>query len=449
MRLAARRLLLVAISATIAGGVIATASTVLAGEPARSIANPAAPTKSLFGSALTWGDVDGDGVEDLVVSAPTWGVPPDEEERVYVYRGGRDLALTLKVPSAGYEALGINLAVVSDAGHEGGEIVVGAPLAGPNHEGRVYVYSGRTGRLLRTLVSPHTVGFGEFGTSLAIGAGANRRRWIAVGAPLEYFGAHSGRVYLFPVASDDPPTEIDPPSASSNEGFGAALASTPTAHDTSRLFIAAEFEQSAPFVGGVIYAYDASGLHRFAVNPESGLGRIFGASLATGALDEHGEPDLVVGSEGGREPQGRVFVFSGTGSLLATLDEPVPSPGRGFGRSIAVDRVDRRIAVGDPGQSSGGLALVGQVDFFSLDDPTHPQIVQSPTPTASSGFGWSVAFSQCGTTRLAVGAPWIEGGSGSVYVTARVGADFAKGGTSRREHRLDTDVAPQEQRERC
>jgi hypothetical protein len=398
----------------------------------RSLANPAAPSQSLFGSALTWGDTTGDGIEDLVVAAPTWGVAPNTDELVYVYKGGRSLALTLKVPSVGYDTVGINLAVVSDIGHEGGEILVGAPYAGPNHEGRVYVYSGRTGRLIRTLVSPHSVGSGNFGASLAVGTHSDGSRWIAVGAPLEYFGAHAGRVYLFAIGAGVPTTEIDPPPASSMEGFGFALASTPTTHSGSRLFIAAIFEQSVPYVGGVIYSYDASGLHRFAVNPESGLGRIFGASLATGALDKYGESVVVVGSEGGREPEGRAFVFSQSGSMIATLDEPVPSPGRGFGRSIAIDEKDGRIAVGDPGQPSGSVTLVGQVDLFSLGDPAHPQIVRSPISTASAGFGSSVAFSQCGTTRLAVGAPGTDAGSGSVFITTDIGAELGERGPTHR-----------------
>jgi hypothetical protein len=92
-----------------------------------------------------------------------------------------------------------------------GDILIGARSAyridgifGLQWEGAAYLYSGASGRLLRTMVSPHFGEYnggnpGDFGFSLAVMPDVNGDAVpeFVVGAPGENYGLTSGRVYVF------------------------------------------------------------------------------------------------------------------------------------------------------------------------------------------------------------------------------------------------------------
>ncbi len=137
------------------------------------LASPDGEPYGRFGSAVAGvGDLDGDGVPDLLVGA--WGespgTSPDVAGRAYALSGAdRSVLHTLASPneqeSGGF---GFSVAGVPDADGDGvGDLLVGAvgesPGPSPNNAGRVYLYSGATGALLRTLASPSEQAGSDFG----------------------------------------------------------------------------------------------------------------------------------------------------------------------------------------------------------------------------------------------------------------------------------------------
>jgi hypothetical protein len=124
------------------------------------IPNPAGNLSAHMGRSVTaLGDVNGDGLPELVVGAPGYDSGSEHPThptamnngRVFIYDGAtRDLIFTLRSPNeAGQEDHAFFGTSVADAGDIDGdgrpELVVGAPgellTAGPAPSGRVYVFS--------------------------------------------------------------------------------------------------------------------------------------------------------------------------------------------------------------------------------------------------------------------------------------------------------------------
>ena len=89
------------------------------------------------------GDTNADGIPDVIASSPMAGYA-----KIYSGRDGRVL-LTLKADDAAKDQFGEHVGGVGDVNHDGfTDVIVGAP---GHDEGRAYVYSGKDGRLLLTL----------------------------------------------------------------------------------------------------------------------------------------------------------------------------------------------------------------------------------------------------------------------------------------------------------
>lgn len=135
----------------------------------RSLHDPEGLTGLQFGySAVGIGDVNGDGVEDMAVGAPgPFGfVPlpcdptapacaPPEWGRVFVFSGATGALIRKIVPTSEYFAFGFSLAAFGDLNGDGvPDLAVGAPEFLNNRWGEVYAFSGATGGQLWVFREP-------------------------------------------------------------------------------------------------------------------------------------------------------------------------------------------------------------------------------------------------------------------------------------------------------
>ena len=143
--------------------------------------------------ARSLGDVDGDGVEDFVTSAPTWAGTGKDAGRVYVY-STKTGKLLWKVDGAAAEELGTGVELAGDTNKDGvPDVVAGAPGAGKS-----YVYSGKDGHVLQTLTAENKSD--TFGRHVTFAGDVDHDGYddVLVGAPTNAAGGKdAGRAYLY------------------------------------------------------------------------------------------------------------------------------------------------------------------------------------------------------------------------------------------------------------
>src|SRR2546428_94960 len=124
---------------------------------------------------------------------------------------------------------------------------------------------------------------------------------------------------------------------------------------------------------------------------------------------------VVVGAEnetvGGIVGAGHAYIFSTTGSLIATLASPNAQSNGRFGESVAVS--GNTVVVGAPQESVSGLTQAGHSYVFSITGSLNATLV-SPNPTNNGYFGFEVAING---SRVVVGAPF----EGHAYICSDAG----------------------------
>ncbi len=290
-----------------------------------SLFDPTAEEDGKMGTAVAGlDDVDGDGTPDLLVGAPGKDIGGEEDGianvgLAYVFSGktGQVIRILNHPAQGGTEAgaaFGTAVANAGDLDHDGvSDVLIGAP-----GEGRVFVFSGKTGTLLFNLASPVNDPLPSFGSSLAGGKDLNRDGIpdFVVGAPLQ--GNLQGAVYVYSGSNGTLLRRLRPGNGQRYARFGAA----------------------------VVLSDDVSGDRR--------------ADILVGA------PDQDVGNV---LHAGEVFVFDGArGKLLQSITSANPQVQAEFGSSVAAADFDHdKIAtpvVGAPHQDA------------NLDSVPHLQIGQ-------------------------------------------------------------------------
>ena len=282
--------------------------------------------------ARNLGDVDGDGVADVVTSAPTRG--PNSAGRVYVYstKAGK---LLWSVDGRAGDQLGLGVEGAGDTNKDGVPDVIASAPGG----GKAFVYSGRDGSVLLTLAAENASDL--FGRH-ASGAGDvdhDGHADVIVGAPGNSAnGAGAGRAYVF--SGKDGHTLLTLSGEHAQDAFGSAVTGRASA---TQFLLVVGAGSGGPHHTGRAYVYDAlTERAKFTIDADS-----TGAALAQmfvavpGDVDGDGTDDVFASdwANAARGPQtGRVVVHSGKdGRNLLTLTGETAGDGFGTSHSLAGD----------------------------------------------------------------------------------------------------------------
>ena len=291
------------------------------------------------------GDVGGDRVPDILTSAPG-----DGAGHVYVHSGRTGRLLHDLAGENPGDFFGSAVSSAGDVDRDGrADVLVGAELNADAglRSGRAYVFSGRTGKLIRELQVGDQGDL--FGSAVDSTEDVNRDRVPdhivgARGGGLVGPGNGPGRVYVFSGKTGELLFEIPAPPTGVDLGFFFVAGVGDVNRDRTPDIYAADFNDATngPSSGraGVYSGRDGTELLSWVGRAGDGLG----PGREAGDVNRDGRPDLAVGSyssSAGAPNAGKIEVFSGRdGSLLRSITSLTANEQLGFD-AVGIGDVDR------------------------------------------------------------------------------------------------------------
>ena len=274
------------------------------------------------------GDANGDGIPDVAASGPSGsGV-------AYIYSGKDGQILQSFKSVRSDELFGNHISGIGDIDGDGrADVIIGAPgkEGESTNVGHAYIYSGKDGRLLATL-SGERLG-DAFGSTVA-GFSHGKEHYLVVGAP-RAGPEHLGRAYVYGDYAGQPKFVID--ADATGNALGAMFVSVMgnTAGDAPNIFVSDWTNAAKGPSTGRIYLHSGGTGGRLLTLTGEAAGDGFGTSKSTaGDVDGDGIEDLIIGAWQYGEvavSAGRAYLYSGAdGHLVKTFTCRTPGDTFGF-----------------------------------------------------------------------------------------------------------------------
>ncbi len=376
------------------GQVDETSAKVLGQQP---LADNGASSGDRFGAAVAaMGDLDGDGVADLAVGAPTTdtGAGNDGGAVSLISGASRSVICTATDPGGRPgDRLGTSVALLGDVNADGvPDLAAGAPgTSAPNTQGRVVIISGADCSIVRSCTDS---------IILTLPGGAQSQAYSELGTVVAGIGDLNF------------------------DGVPDVLAGDPNALNGNTSVIASQNGRAAVFSGATCAV-----LRRHAASLTGENNVRFGSSVAAMSdMNGDGTPDYLVGSLLSPDVSnvlfGKVRLYSGaTGGILRTFVDLSPEASRG-GMGGAVAQVPdvngdgvADIAAGEAQGDDAGNLDAGAVVLFSGADATLLRRCTLPDGAAGDQWGRAVAalpdLDGDGIAEVAASAPFTDTARGS------------------------------------
>ena len=339
------------------------------------------------------GDIDGDGLADILVGSIRDGTQGSNAGAAHVYSGATGQLIQSWYGATSDDVFGFDVAGAGDVDADGFlDVVIGANQQWNGLTGYARIYSGASGFLLFGGLGYAPMS--RYGEAVAGGADVNQDGFddVALGAPEE--NGKTGRVEILRGPSGGSFATFFGPGGSSSFGSAVAFIGDLTADGRPDLLVGAEF--SGPGSSGTVDAIDVySGalIHQWVGDD---LFDQFGCSVdSAGDLDGDSIDDVIVGAwadDDGGSASGSVRAFSGaSGAMLYTFH--ANDPGDQLGISVAGvgdvdgDGVNEVLA----GSNFGDGLITDAGAAALLSGPTGALNAIYSGDAAGESFGWSVA----------------------------------------------------------
>ena len=301
------------------------------GAELRNLRVPIAARISFGSSVAGVDDIDGDGVADLLVGAPSGTVPGGSDRSGYVnlYSGATGNLLHTFVGEASSDFFGFAIAGISDVDGDGfGDVIIGA-YGHNNYIGATYLYSGRTAALLHKWTIPSSTKY--LGISVASikdldGDGIDD---VLVGAPHSTGYYPRGAVLAFSGASGIPLYRWNGTQRYAEfANFGVAVSSAGDVDQdgVEDIVIGASYSQTGAYRAGSVSLF--SGATGWLMNEwdcEQEYASFGSAVARCGDLDQNGHDDIMVGAPrtdvGSSPDAGMVHILGFHPGLKASTNE--------------------------------------------------------------------------------------------------------------------------------
>ena len=331
-------------------------------------------TGDLFGWSVSGaGDVNGDGFDDVIVGAPKNGTGGTAAGQAYVYSGSNcNVLCTLTGATAGSQ-LGWSVSEAGDLNGDGlADVIVGAPQngTGGTAAGQAYVYSGPNCNVLCTLSSAvgELFGWSVSGVGDVNGDGLDE---VIVGAPhsggIGFFKAGRAYVYYYSASALRCTLlcTITGEAAGDQLGFSVSEAGDVDGDGLADMIVGAPFNGAGGRGAGRVYVFRGPNCGLFCSLTGVAAGDHFGFSVSgAGDVNRDGSADLIVGapfSGAGGIAAGQACVYSGSNCMPLCILTGAAGDHFGFSVSGAgyvtdVNLCFPDVIVGAPFNGAGGVA---------------------------------------------------------------------------------------------
>ena len=340
-------------------------------------------------SVASAGDVNGDGLGDIIIGARSNDTRGTQAGRVYLFLGPvagnlNATAADAIISGAAFDEVGRSVAPAGDINSDGfDDIIIGTDIAGPQFEGRAFIFHGpltgeRNASTADAIISGSFANE-SFGAQVA-SAGDQNGDGVAdliVGAPrFPLNGQGTGRAYIFyaPVTGAISAATADAIlfGEQLNDSFGTSVAPAGDVNGDGDDDVIVGADQLFKTGAGKAYVFygplngSVLAANAGAILTGENLDDLFGTSVS-GAADFNGDgfDDVVVGAwdnGGGGGRSGRAYVFHGP--LTGT------NPASGANLIItgaAADQVGLSVSGGDLNNDGAGDVIVGAPQFNDSD----------------------------------------------------------------------------------
>ncbi len=331
------------------------------------------------------GDLNGDGTNEFVVSAPS---AVGGFGRLYIYDARSGSLVRHHTGSTGW-SLGLAVDGAGDFDDDGVPDVIGGAPGAISGRGAARVYSGADGSIVQTWTG--TAAGDAFGTAVARAGDVDDDGVddVLVSAPNDdSAGPNFGRVTVFSGATRQAIWTFD--GEASNDSFGSSVGGDVDFDGDGHADILIGANAAGPTNRGRVYVYSgATGSLLFPPIDSPGDGLNLGQFWleSPGDVDGDGTPDLYAADISAAGSRGRAYVFSGVdGSTLLGVDGIAPGEqfgiGRGAGDLDGDGRADLFLAawLSNSGAAGAGRAIAVSSDGTVLETFTHT------IPGATLGF---------------------------------------------------------------
>ncbi|MEO9964215.1 MAG: FG-GAP-like repeat-containing protein [Reichenbachiella sp.] len=284
------------------------------------------------------GDVDGDSIMDLTTSAPTSNEGAANAGKIYVFSGATGELIWSHAAKEAKGQLGMSIEAAGDVNGDGiPDVVAGAPYIN-----KALVFSGADGQVIYEWSGKDSKGAFGIGVRGVGDVNQDGRADVLVSEPYQVWGGpfnsdkieHAGKVYLYSGADGTVLQEWE--GERIGDGFGAAIGGK-TSDGQSLLIIGAPSAGASK--GGKVYVYKGTKQSSFFTIDADETGSQLGGMFLSVVGDVNGDgiPDVYASDFAntalGRST-GRAYIHSGSdGSALLVLTGE--SAGDGFGIGVA------------------------------------------------------------------------------------------------------------------
>lgn len=298
---------------------------------------------SLFGAAsaqtaISLPDLNGDGVADYFMRLPVWSRDADVVGQFRVFSGSDNSLIRAFTSLQVDDGFAISTASPGDIDGDGvDDLIVGAPLAVANSlvSGKIYLISGASSTVLKIInTPPHSFGGITVAGLTDLDADGLRDAAFSVRIPTDAY-EDTSYVIAYSFGADGSLLSLRGEFGDTGFGYSIACLGDTNNDGSEELAVASPVASSGDGTPGAIYVYelrDQAGVLRTSLDPS--LARItientslptavFGGAMYLGPdIDADGTPELVVGSTVSAEPAEIAVIQAynlATGELVASL----------------------------------------------------------------------------------------------------------------------------------